>query len=74
VYVQTGQTPAAIKILEEALKNDDKIEGSWWRLALVYHDNGNKAKAKELIKQADAKEVKFVGQGIEVHNLIVNDK
>jgi len=49
IKIQLNKTPDAIKILEQAIADNNKIGESYWRLAYAYKMIGNEKKMKEVL-------------------------
>ncbi len=62
VKMQINKTAEAIKILEQALSDNPKINESYWRLAYAYKMSGQETKVKEVLKLAQDNEIKFTEQ------------
>lgn len=60
---QLGKNDEAIKLLQDSIDNDPKIDEGWLRLAFVYQQLGDLDQAKEILQEAIDSGVVFDRQG-----------
>ncbi len=61
VYARLGQFDSAVKILEESVNNNLKINDGWWRMIVILVSTGNMEAAEQVAEKAVESGVKFNG-------------
>jgi len=62
IKIQLGKNDEAIKLMEQAINDNQKIGESYWRLAYFYNMLGKQDKAREIIKIANDRNIQFTEQ------------
>jgi len=65
-YLRVGDSEGTVRVLQESIENDPKVDEGWWRLAAILDDAGETVRAQELIAEAERQGVVFKEQGREV--------
>jgi O-antigen ligase len=70
IKLQLGKTAEAVEVSVKARDLDPVIAEAWWRLAAVYSDTGESAKALETVQEMERTGLTFINGGEEVRKAV----